>query len=156
QQRSRVEPARAWQQLFAHEADRAGDAVARLGQKARALGTLTQRRYRLEQGAARSDSGRPRRSIGQQMTFERFCQLNGLDPYKCGPLQVRSWLRLILHNGDEYVAIELERASQLYNAIGLADPTRSDLVQDDFAQHWTLQPPRGYDAEHTALWRKLP
>jgi hypothetical protein len=73
------------------------------------------------------------------------------------PLAIRNWVRTTLPiAGDEYVAAELEKLSEKFNSIGLADPTRSDLVQDDFAAHWNLQPPRGYDAEHVKLWRKLP
>lgn len=90
------------------------------------------------------------------MTFERFCQLHGIVWHQAGTLQVLAWLRTILHLGDEQVATELEEASEMFNRVGLADPTRSDLVQEEFARHWKLEPPRGYDAAATAMWRKLP
>ena len=92
------------------------------------------------------------------MTFERFCQSQGIAWHIAQPLHTREWLRILMKAGagDEYLAGQLEQVSDKFNSIGLADPTRSDLVQDEFAKHWKLQPPSGYSAENIALWRKLP
>jgi hypothetical protein len=54
---------------------------------------------------------------------------------------------------DATIATALEQISAVANKLGLADPTRSDLL----AGWWrSIMPPRGWKADEIELWKRLP
>jgi len=54
---------------------------------------------------------------------------------------------------DPTIATALEQISAVANKLGLADPTRSDLL----AGWWrSLNAPRGWKADEIELWKRLP
>jgi hypothetical protein len=77
--------------------------------------------------------------------------------HQLSPLQIRDWIRKTIPiAGVEYCAKELQALSDKFAEIGLADPTSSILVTAEIAKHSGLKPPKGWDAEHIAMWQRLP
>ncbi|MBV9556361.1 MAG: hypothetical protein JO254_04735 [Pseudolabrys sp.] len=77
--------------------------------------------------------------------------------HQLGPLQIRDWVRAnLLTLGIERVAAELEKLSEQFASVGLADPTTSILVTTEMSKYWQLKPPGGWDAEHVEMWKRLP
>jgi hypothetical protein len=73
------------------------------------------------------------------------------------PLQIRDWVRAnVPRHGIVSAAAELEKLSDQFASIGLADPTSSILVTTEMSKLWDLKPPQGWTAPEIEMWKRLP
>jgi hypothetical protein len=90
------------------------------------------------------------------VTFEVWCNAQGLTVHLCGPYHVMTWLRQIAPRGAGYCWAELQKVSEAFGGVGLSDPTLSPLVIGEFDKISPIEPPHGWKGAEIEAWKRIP
>lgn len=90
------------------------------------------------------------------MRFRDWCAISGQAPFPASPATVAKYVAEFSEAGIEKLTALVEEISRAHQEIGLADPTRSDVVTAALSDIAKIEPPRSWTGDNKALFPRLP
>lgn len=90
------------------------------------------------------------------MRFRDWCVKRGAQPFPVAPAIVAGFIGDCCKVGLDALVQEITEISSAHNSIGLADPTRSDIVLDALGGIVEVEAPRSWPKEHRLKFWRLP